>query len=52
MTVYLGKVTETATGDMTATHSTIINFTCEVEVAGQKVPMNNFFPPHPHFLMT
>ena len=52
MRVYLGKDTETATGNMTAIHSTVIHLISKVEGEGQKVSMYNFLPHHPHLLMT
>ena len=51
MRVYLGKDSQSATDDMTATHATVRHLTYRVEGLGHKLFMNNFFH-HQDFLMT
>jgi hypothetical protein len=43
MRVYLGKDSDTATDDMTATHTTVRHLTSRVEGVGHKIFMDNFF---------
>ena len=43
MRVYLGKDSQSATDDMTATHTTVRHLTRRVEDLGQKLFMDNFF---------
>jgi hypothetical protein len=43
MKVYLGKVSRSATDDMTATHATVRHLTHRVEGLGHKLFMENFF---------
>ena len=43
MMVYLGKDSQSATDDMTATHTTVRHLTCRVEGLGAKLFMDNFF---------
>jgi len=45
MKVYLGKDSDSATDDMTATHATVRHLTCRVEGLGHKIFMDNFFSP-------
>jgi hypothetical protein len=48
--VYLDKEAENATGNMTATHSTVRNQTSEVEGVEYKASMDNLLP-NPYFFM-
>ena len=43
MRVYLGKDSQSATDDMTATHATVRHLTRRVEGLGHKLFMDNFF---------
>jgi len=43
MRVYLGKDSQSATDDMTATHTTVRHLTRRVEDLGHKLFMDNFF---------
>jgi len=43
MRVYLGKDSDSATDDMTATHATVRHLTSRVEGLGHKIFMDNFF---------
>jgi len=43
MRVYLGKDSQSATDDMTATHATVRHLTHRVEGLGHKLLMDNFF---------
>jgi hypothetical protein len=49
MRVYLGRDSDSATDDITATHTTVIHLTRRVEGLGHKIFMDNFFSSPRHF---